>query len=106
LVTIPQLKHHMRHSRSALIYAGIAVVLIGLGFVFERYLMTRMDFGAYLIFGWGAQMLWGVLFALPERKSYKILLDPKIKGKLLGFSVTSALRGLCIGGALYLSGNV
>ncbi|HZM64031.1 MAG TPA: EamA family transporter [Candidatus Saccharimonadales bacterium] len=106
LVTLPQLKHHMVHNKSALICAIVAVVAIGVGFVFERYLMTRMDFGAYLIFGWGAQMVWGVLLALPERKSYKMLLDPKIRGKLLGFSITSALRGLCIGGALFLSGNV
>lgn len=106
LVTLPQMKSHMVHNRTALVYAIVAVVMIGIGFVFERYLMTRMDFGAYLIFGWGAQVVWGVLLALPERRSYKILFDPKIRGKLLGFSLSSALRGLCIGGALYLSGNV
>lgn len=106
LVTLPQLRHNMVHNKHALICAIVAVVLIGIGFVFERYLMTRMDFGAYLIFGWGSQVIWGVLFALPEYKQYRLLFDPKIRTKLLGFSISSALRGLCIGGALFLSGNV
>ncbi len=106
LVTLPQLKQHMRHNRIALICAFAAVVMVGVGFVFERYMLTRMDFGAYIVFGWGLQMVWSVLFAWPERKKCKVLLDPKIRGKLLGFSLSSTFRGLCIVGALYLSGNV
>lgn len=106
LVTLPQLKHHMRNNRVAMICALSAVTLLGLGFVFERYMLTRMDFGAYIVFGWGFQMLWGVVFAWRERKSYKILFDPKIRGKLWAFSLSSTFRGLCIVGALYLSGNV
>lgn len=106
LVTLPQLKHHMRNNPRALACAVTAVVLLGLGFVYERYMLTRMDFGAYIVIGWGLQMVWGVLFALPERKSYKILFDPKIQGKLWAYSLSSTFRGLCIVGALYLSGNV
>lgn len=106
IVTLPQLKHHMRHNSRALACAIVAVILLGLGFVYERYMLTRMDFGAYIVIGWGFQTMWGVLFALPERKSYKILLDPKIRFKLWSYSLTSTFRGLCIVGALYLSGNV
>lgn len=106
LVTIPQFKAHIRSNRTALLCAFAAVILLGLGFVFERYMLTRMDFGAYIVFGWGLQMVWGVIFALPERKSYKILKDPKIRSHLLGYSLSSTFRGLCIVGALYLSGNV
>lgn len=106
VVTLPQLKHHMRHNRIALMCAFIGVVVVGLGFVFERYMLTRMDFGAYIVFGWGLQLLWAVAFAWSERKQYKMLLNPKIRGKLWGYSLTSAFRGLCIVGALYLSGNV
>ena len=96
----------MRNNRTAMLCAVSAVILLGLGFVFERYMLTRMDFGAYIVFGWGLQMVWGVLFALPERKSYKILFDPKIRKKLWAYSLSSTFRGLCIVGALYLSGNV
>ncbi|MGH7158133.1 MAG: EamA family transporter [Candidatus Saccharimonadales bacterium] len=106
VVTLPQLKHHMQFNRRAMACAGVAVVMIGLGFVFERYMLTRMDFGAYIVIGWGLQMLWGVLFALPERKSYKILFEPQIRAKLWTYSLSSTFRGLCIVGALYLSGNV
>lgn len=106
LVTLPNLKHHMRNNRVAMICAVAAVILLGLGFVFERYMLTRMDFGAYIVFGWGLQTVWGVLFAMPERKSYKILFDPKIRKKLWAYSLSSTFRGLCIVGALYLSGNV
>lgn len=107
MVSFSQLRRNRSIDRSsALLDALTAVILIGLGFVFERYMMTRMDFGAYLVFGWGAQMLWAVGAAWPERKSYRVLKDPKIRGKLLGFSLSSALRGLCIAGALFVSGNV
>lgn len=106
LVTIPQLKHHMRHNTRALMFAAVGFTMIGLGFVFERYMLTRMDFGAYLVFGWGFQMLWGVLFALPERKSIGMLRDPKIRVPLLGYSLSCTFRGLCFVGALYLSGNI
>ena len=106
LVTLPQLKHHMRNNPRALACAIAAVILVGLGFVFERYMLTRMDFGAYIMFGWGLQMVWGVLFALPERKSYKMLFDPNIRSKLWAYSLSCTFRGLCIVGALYLSGNV
>lgn len=105
-VTLPQLKHHMRNNRVAMICAFTAVTLLGLGFVFERYMLTRMDFGAYIVFGWGFQMVWSVIFAWSERKSYKMLFDPKIRSKLWAYSLSSAFRGLCIVGALYLSGNV
>lgn len=106
LVTIPQLKHHMRHNTRALFCAVAGVTILGLGFVFERYMLTRMDFGAYLVFGWGFQMLWGVLFAWPERKSINLLRDKKIRRPLWGYSISSTFRGLCLVGALYLSGNV
>lgn len=106
LVTIPQLKHHMRHNTRALFCAVTGVTILGLGFVFERYMLTRMDFGAYLVFGWGFQMLWGVLFAWPERKSINLLRDKKIRRPLWGYSISSTFRGLCLVGALYLSGNV
>ncbi len=106
LVTLPQLKHHMRNNPRALTCAIVAVILLGLGFVYERYMLTRMGFGAYIVIGWGFQMVWSVLFALPERKSYKILLDPKIRFKLWSYSLSSTFRGLCMVGALYLSSNV
>lgn len=106
LVTLPQLRHHMIHNRGALGYALVSVVIIGLGFVFERYMLTRMDFGAYLVFGWGAQVLWGVGLAWRDRRALKgMLRDVQLRIPLLGYSLSATLRGLCFVGAMALSGN-
>ena len=106
VVTVPQLKHHMIHNRVAMVFALTAVVIIGLGFVFERYMLTRMDFGAYLVFGWGAQMLWSVGLAWRERHSLQSMLrDVQLRVPLLGYSLSATLRGLCFVGAMALSGN-
>jgi drug/metabolite transporter (DMT)-like permease len=105
LVTLPQVGKHLVKNRRALVCAFAAVVLIGLGVVYERYMLTRVDFGAYLVYGWGAQTLWMVALAWSERHTLKALKQAKMRRPLITYSVSLALRGLCFVTALRLSGN-
>ena len=105
VVTLPQVGKHLVKNRHALICAFVAVVLIGIGIVYERYMLTRIDFGAYLVYGWGLQTLWIVAFAWNQRHTLKALKKPKMRKPLISYSLSLALRGICFVSALRLSGN-
>ena len=92
-------------SSPGLVYALVSITLLGLAIVFERWMLTRVDFGAYLVFGWGAQALWMAIIAWPERRYIKIIKNKANFLPILGYGVANSLKGLCFLGALHLSGN-
>jgi drug/metabolite transporter (DMT)-like permease len=105
LVTLPRLKYRSRSKANGIVIAIISVVLLGLALVYERWMLTRIDFGAYLVFGWGAQTIWMLAIAWPNRKDIKILKNRQNLLPILGYGLTNAFKGLCFVGALKLSGN-
>ncbi len=105
LATLPRLRHRSTSKSAGLIFALASVTLLGLAIVYERYMLTRMDFGAYLVYGWGAQTFWMALLAWPERKNIHLLKNKKIALPIIGYGLTNALKGLCFVSALRLSGN-
>lgn len=105
LVALPRLNHRSRLNSSGLMLGLISVSLLGIAIVFERWMLTRIDFGAYLVFGWGAQTLWMTIIAWPERKNLKILQKKANFTSILWYGIANAFKGLCFVGALKLSGN-
>lgn len=105
LATIPRLRRRTTSSSTGMILALISVFLLGLAIVYERWMLTRIDFGAYLVFGWGAQTMWMAIVAWPERKYLHILKVRKNFVPILSYGVTNAFKGLCFVSALKLSGN-
>jgi len=105
LVTLPSIRRHRRTDRNGLMFALLTVVLVGLGIVFERYMLKRMDIGAYFIFGWGAQTFWMIIFALSEYKNIHLLKDRKFFLPTLGYGLSAALRGVGFVAALKFSNN-
>ncbi len=105
LATLPRLRHRSTSSSIGMIFALMSVSLLGIAIVFERWMLTRIDFGAYLVFGWGAQTLWMAFAAWSERRNIIILKDKTNLKPILGYGITNAFKGLCFVGALKLSGN-
>lgn len=105
LATIPRLKRRTTSSARGLFFALISIILLGFAIVYERWMLTRIDFGAYLVFGWGAQTLWMAILAWPERHNIKILREKSNFLPILGYGLTNAFKGLCFVAALNLSGN-
>ena len=91
LASLPKLKHHAKSNPVGIYFALISIVLLGLGVVFEKWMLGRMDFGAYLIFGWGAQALWMAILAWPERKQLKIVIASKDFTKIKWYSITNEI---------------
>ncbi|HEX5797923.1 MAG TPA: DMT family transporter [Candidatus Saccharimonadales bacterium] len=105
VITLPNLRHHDKTKAPALMIALTVFVLTGLSIVYERWMLSRIDLGAYLVFGMGAQTFWMALMAWPERKHLKILKSKKHFPKILGFALASSIKGICFVSALKLSGN-
>src|SRR5665213_3076 len=68
LVTLPNLSRRGKTRQSGILIVLAIVLLSGLATVYERWMLGRIDLGAYMVFGWGAQTLWMTVIAWPERK--------------------------------------
>jgi uncharacterized membrane protein len=69
-------------------------------------MLTRIDFGAYLILGWGAQTLWMTVVSWPQRKQLKALRNKKNFPALLSYALAASVKGIVFIGALRLTTNV
>lgn len=105
LATLPRLRKNGEHSSSGVLLAIASVSILGVAIVFERWMLGRVDFGAYLVYGWGAQALWMAIYAWPDRKSLHILKVGKNFRPILGYGLANAFKGVCFVGALKLSGS-
>lgn len=94
IVTLPYLKKRAIRSKAALFYTLGAVTLFGVGVVYERFMLTRMDLGSYTIYAWFVQAAAAVLIAWPDRKALPQLLNRKSTGILLIFGIATSLRAL------------
>lgn len=107
LATSPNLKNRKTSKLIGLEFAFAAIFCLGLGVVFERWMLTRVGFGAYLVYGWGAQTLWMGIVAWGNRHQLmEIFKDRKQKYSVLGYSFTNAIKGLVIVAALNFATNV
>jgi drug/metabolite transporter (DMT)-like permease len=106
LVTLPGLRLRTRNTASGLTFAVIAISLSGLATVYERWMLTRVDFGAYLVLGWGAQTLWMAVVTWPQRKNLKVLKNKRYFPALLSYALAASVKGIVFIGALRLTTNV
>ncbi len=52
----------------------LAALVFGVGVTTEKYLLDRTGLSTYLLFGWGSELLWALLFALLiNRRKLKLL---------------------------------
>lgn len=105
LVSLPNLLKRSRSKSLGFAFGLASVSLLGLAITFERYMLTRVDFGAYLVYGWGAQTLWMTILAWRERRHISLLKQKKIAIPIVGYGITNTFKGLCFVAALRLSGN-
>lgn len=105
LVSLPGLLHRTKSTITGLLFALLSVGMLGIAVTFERWMLTRVSFSAYLIYGWGFQTLWMTVIAWPQRKYLKVLRKHKLRTLILTFSLVNTIKGLCWLGALRLSGN-
>lgn len=106
LATLPQVLNRTIHKTAGLKVALLSIFVLGIAVVYERWMLTRMDLGAYFFWGWGAQTFWMVLLAWKDRKSIGILRQKKNFWPVLLFALAFVLKSVFFIIALKMSGNV
>lgn len=82
-----------------------SVALLGLATVFEKWMLGQVDYGAYLVYGWGAQALWMLILAINERKYLSLLKDPAFLRPTIMFGIASTFKGLLFVSTLFASNS-
>jgi drug/metabolite transporter (DMT)-like permease len=102
-----QLYKKHRASKSGLLWCLISAAILGIAIAFESFMLHRMDFGAYLIYGWGAQVVWMVILAGKEVKKLPGLFRKSMKTTriLLIWGATNVLKSVMFILALKISGS-
>jgi drug/metabolite transporter (DMT)-like permease len=79
-----------------LFWAVITAVLFGFAAVNEKYLVSRMTLGSYVVYGWGAQFLAALAAALLlQPRKFVFLLEPTILRDSLTVGILRAVGGFC-----------
>lgn len=105
LATLPQVLNRTIHKTAGIKVALLSILVLGIAVVYERWMLTRMDLGAYFFYGWGAQTLWMVMLAWKDRKNIGILREKKHFWPVLVFALAFTFKSVFFIIALKMSGN-
>ena len=96
LATIPQMRGSNKISTEGIVACLLTALALGLGVAYERFMLSRVDFGTYLIFGWGSQIVWAVVLARNEIKKLPELfkMGSRIKQILLVWGAATLLKSV------------
>lgn len=90
---------------SGILLSLTSAILLGMAIAYERYMLSRIDFGAYLVFGWGSQILWMSLLTGRQWLKLPNLVSEAGYKVIIGFGSSNAFRSICFIMALLISGS-
>ena len=105
MVSILAYERSSKNTKSGIILALLAVVLLGSGTVYETWMLQRIGMGALLVYGLGLQTFWMTLFAWPQRRYIRKVINRKYGPQVLALSLSKSLKGLAFIASLYISKN-
>lgn len=102
-----QLSKHKRVSINGIFICLLGAAVIGIAITYERFMLSRIDFGAYLIYGWGSQIIWSAILAVKELKKLPKLFnkDAKQRHILIAWGTVSVLSSITFISSLKISGS-
>lgn len=105
LAASSQLHKHNRSNINGILLCLLSALILGIAVTYERFMLSQIDFGTYLIFGWGSQILWAAILAGRELKNLPKLftIDTKTTQMLLVWGTTNALKSVAFILALMMS---
>ena len=85
----------------------LAAAILGIAVVYERFMLSRVDFGAYLVYGWGAQIAWAGILAAKVLKQLPQILKKGAESRniLLSWGGLSVLKSISFILALKISAS-
>ena len=96
LAASSQLKKHNRADSNGILMCILTAAIFGVAIAYERFMLSRIDFGAYLIYGWGSQIIWSVLLAGKEIKNVFKLFnkDTETRNTLIVWGSVNAFKAI------------
>lgn len=107
LAAFSQLNKQFRASLNGILVCLLFAVVLGVGVAYESFMLHRVDFGAYLIFGWGSQIIWMAILTGKElKKLFKLFnKDRETSRTLITWGATKVLGSVTFVLALKISGS-
>lgn len=106
LVALPQLRKNNETHTYGILLCLLSTAVLGTAVAYERFMLTRIDLGAYFIYGWGSQIFWMAILARKELKNLPLLFKETPTRKLtFGYGLTNVLKSASFILALKLSGS-
>jgi drug/metabolite transporter (DMT)-like permease len=92
-------------SANGVLICLLSALVLGVATAYERFMLNRVDFGAYLIYGWGAQIGWSCILAHKELKKLPQLFSKAVGARqtLISWGSTKALGSVTFILALKIS---
>jgi drug/metabolite transporter (DMT)-like permease len=98
-------RHSSISTRFGILLAIVTVSMLGLETAYETWMLKRIGFGTYLVYGWGLQTFWMLVLAWPERKQLNKIINRQYGPSIFWLSLSRSLKGFAFLGALYFSGR-
>jgi len=107
LIASSQLNKKNRASTKNILICLLSAAVLGVAVAYERFMLSRIDFGAYLIYGWGSQIIWSAILTGKELKKLPDLFNKAAKKRktLIVWGITSTLKSVAFILALKISGS-
>lgn len=105
MVTAPNYKRSSRNTQLGIWLKIFSIALVGVGSVYEVWIIDRIELGSYLVYGIILQGVWMVSLTWTERHSLKELLSSRYRNKALTLSLSRSVKGSCFLAALALSNS-
>lgn len=104
LAVSTQYDKRARFKLNGVLMCLLSAAILGFAIAYESFMLARVDFGAYLIYGWGAQVAWMAIITGKELKKLPGLFkDKKTKIVLLLWGATSVFKSISFILALKIS---
>jgi drug/metabolite transporter (DMT)-like permease len=95
IAALPHLRKNNRDIIQGLLFCLLSTALLGFGTAYERFMLDRIDFGAYLVLGWGSQVVWMALLAGREWKLLPELIHSIGARTLFTYGFVNGLKSAC-----------
>jgi len=101
------LKKQNRVSPQGIALCVLCAALFGVGIAYERFMLGSVDLGAFILYGWTAQVVWSILFARKDLRTLPRLFEKHAKKRmtLVAWGIANTLKSASFLVALKLSGS-
>lgn len=105
LASWSQLRNHAKVNSSGILFCILSAFILGVAIVYERLMLNRVDFGTYILLGWGAQVGWAAVLAYNRWNRLPSMVQEIGLKHFTVYGLLNVLKSVCFISALLISGS-